>query len=45
MKNIKTDSDNHINSFDYILKSNEDETIDIYGKSISDEDVVVGYCD
>ena len=45
MNNIKTNSDNIINSFDIVLKSNEDKAIDMYGNNIKGEDVVVGYCD
>ena len=45
MKNIKTDSDNVINSFDIVLKSNEEKTLNIYGNNIKSEDVVVGFCD
>ena len=45
MKDIKTDSDNVINSFDIVLKSNEEKTLNIYGNNIKSEDVVVGFCD
>ena len=45
MKNIKTNSDNVINSFDIVLNSNEDKIINIYGSNITSEDVVVGFCD
>ena len=45
MKNIKTNSDNIINSFDIVLNPNEDKTIQIYGNNITSEDIVVGLCD
>jgi len=45
MKNIKTNNSDVINSFDIVLNSNEDKTIDIYGNDITEEDVVVSSCE
>ena len=45
MKNIKTNSDDVINSFEIVLNSSEDKTIELYGNGINDEDVVVRLCD
>ena len=45
MKNIKTNNDNVINSFDIILNSNEDKIINIYGNNIASEDVIVSSCE
>ena len=44
MNNIKTNNDDVINSFDIVLKSNENKTIDIYGNNVTSEDVVVSRC-
>jgi hypothetical protein len=44
MNNIKTNND-VIKSFEITLNSNENKTIDLYGNGITDEDVVVGFCD
>ena len=45
MKNIKTNKNDVINSFDIVLNSNEDKTIDIYGNDITGEDIIVSSCD
>ena len=44
MSNIKTNN-NVIKSFEITLNSNENKTIDLYGNGITDEDVVVSFCD
>ena len=45
MKITKTNNNDVINSFEIVLKSNENKTIDIYGNSITDEDVIVSTCE
>ena len=45
MKNIKANNSDVINSFDIVLKSNEDKTINLYGSNITGEDVVVSSCE
>ena len=45
MKNIKTNSNDVINSFEIVLNSSEDKIIELYGNGISDEDVIVQLCD
>ena len=45
MKNIKTNNSDVINSFDIVLNSNEDKTVDIYGNGITGEDIIVSSCD
>ena len=45
MKITKTNNNDVINSFEIVLNSNENKTIDIYGNSITDEDVIVSTCE
>ncbi len=45
MKNIKTNNSDVINSFDIVLNSNEEKTVDIYGNDITGEDIIVSSCD
>ena len=44
MNNIKTNDNDVINSFDIVLNSNADKTINIYGNNVKSEDVIVSPC-
>jgi hypothetical protein len=45
IKNIKTNIDDVINSFDIVLNNNEEMIIDLYGNNVKSEDIIVSSCE
>ena len=45
IKNIKTNNDDVINSFDIVLNNNEEMIINLYGNNVKSEDIIVSSCE